>query len=276
MNPDITIHMVVKNEDRFIWYALSSVLHLAERILICDTGSQDKTIDIINSFRDKRIKFESKVVNDPKYIGKIRQEQIEKTKTEWIWVVDGDEIYTDELCQEIIEIIESYGSKLEGIAVGRYDLLGDIYHFQDESAGQYNLFGRRGHFALRLINRRNIDGLHIEGTYPYEGYYDNFGVELTHHEETKYMFTRKHLFHAMYLSRSSLGKNLKETFHRRKYKIETGNKIPSKESIPDVFFQDHPQIVPDVLGKRAIDFEIQAGFVTPLKKVKRKLWSINA
>lgn len=272
MRKDVTVHMVVKNEDRFIWYAISSVLPYVDKIFICDTGSQDSTINILSSFNDKKIVLDKKNVQYLSDIGKIRQFQIEQTATEWIWVVDGDEIYTDGLCQEIGKIIEKKGDELEGIVVRRYDLLGDVYHFQDETAGKYRLFGQSGHFALRLINKKKISGLHIEGIYPYEGYYDYKGEELIYHPSIKYMFTEGHLFHAMYLSRSTLGKNLEETFHRQKFKMEKGNKITGKKSIPEVFFRNHPKIVPDVLGKRSVDYEIMAEFLTPLKKVKRKIW----
>lgn len=269
-NNQITAHMVVKNEDRFIWYAISSVLPYVGRFLIFDTGSTDKTVDIINSFGSKRIEFQSKIAEDAKDISDLRQEQIEKTESDWFWMVDGDEVYTKSLCKEIIEAVEKDGKKLEGIVVGRYDLLGDIYHYQDESVGTYDLFGRQGHFVLRLINKKNIPGLHMEGVYPYESYYDKDRQEVIHHLSSRFRFTSGRLFHAMYLPRSSQGTNLSTTFHRKKYKIELGHRFSDDILYPEVFTKKRPTFVPDVTNKRSVLYEIGACLITPIKMLKRK------
>ena len=44
MKNDITVHCVVKNEERWIWFAINSILDIAEKILVYDTGSTDKTV----------------------------------------------------------------------------------------------------------------------------------------------------------------------------------------------------------------------------------------
>ncbi len=268
----LTVHMVVKNEDRFIWYALNSVLPYVDKVIIFDTGSTDKTVEIINSFADERIKFQSIEIKEAKDIGRLRQQQIEETNTPWFWIVDGDEIYHSSLCKEIVNIVRKEGKNLEGIVVGRYDLLGDVYHFQDESVGKYNLFDRQGHFVLRLINKENIAGLHVEGLYPYEGYYDKNGQELINHDKQRFYFAKGRLFHAMYLQRSTHGASLSDTLHRNKWKIELGKRIKDKKLIPEVFYQPHPVLVPDSYGKRSIFYELAANLVTPIKIFKRKLW----
>lgn len=270
----LTVHMVVKNEDRFIWYALNSVLPYAYKIIIFDTGSTDKTIEIIKSFKDERIRFQSKAVKDAKDIGRLRQQQIKETETSWFWVVDGDEIYPSSLCEEIVEAVKNEKMNLEGIVVGRYDLLGDIYHYQDETVGVYELFGKRGHNVLRLMNKNKIPGLHVEGIYPYEGYYDKNGIEIIHHDANEFQFTNGKLFHAMYVQRSTLGSNLSDTFYRNKWKIEFGKRVQDNALIPEVFHQPHPVFVPDSYQRRSVLYEIAACFITPIKIIKRKLWRL--
>ena len=46
-NYTITGHMVVKNEDRWIYYAIMSVIEYLDKLIIYDTGSIDHTKDII-------------------------------------------------------------------------------------------------------------------------------------------------------------------------------------------------------------------------------------
>lgn len=267
----LTVHMVVKNEDRFVYYVLKSVLPFAQKILICDNGSTDRTLEIIKKFGDDKIELYQSRANSPNDIGLVRQKQIEKTGTDWIWIVDGDEIYPERLCREISDIISHKGNKLEGIVVKRFDLLGDIYHYQSEAVGTYNLFGQNGHFAVRLLNKKNISCLHVEGEYPFEGYYDVYGKEIITHGADKYIFTKNKLWHAMYLQRSSLGTNLSNTLHRYKYKIETGYSLSHNQTLPEVFFQNKPRDIEPVNIKRNQTYEIIAGIITPIKRIKRFL-----
>jgi len=272
--PQLTVHMVVKNEDIFIWYAIMSIINFAERILIFDTGSKDNTVKVIKSIKSSKIEFSPKGPVDSQGLVALRKKQIDKTKTDWIWVVDGDEIYPRKTAEEIVKGISQ--NRYIGAVVKRYDLLGDIYHYQSETVGAYNLYGRKGHLVLRLINKSKINGLHLEGNYPLEGYYDGKGKALIDYDPKKLFFTQNRLFHSMYLRRSTSGSTLSDTLHRHKYKIETGNYFSATENFPNVFFLDHPPIVPDVTQIRDSRFEITARFITPVKKLKRKIWSLNS
>jgi hypothetical protein len=265
-----TVHMVVKNEDRFIWYSIISVIDFASKIFVTDTGSTDKTEEIISLINSPKIFFERKKIETSSDISKIRQEHILKTETEWFWVVDGDEVYSKELCLEVKNIIDNISNNTKGIIVGRYDLMGDIYHYQDESVGTYNLFGKAGHNVLRLINKNKIKDLHVEGNYPYEGYYDSEGIEIINHDSKDFIFTKGKMFHAMYLRRSTIGARLLGTFHRNKWKIESGHKIEKGVTIPEVFYSERPGIVPEVISKRPYWYETAAVIITPVKHLKRR------
>ena len=267
----LTVHMVVRNEDRFIWYSLQSVLPFAQKVLITDTGSTDKTVDIIHTINSKKIDFNIVKIHNASEISRIRQEQLEKTNTDWIWVVDGDEIYPRNLCEEILDIINKKGKKLEGIIVKRIELLGDVYHRQEDSVGSYELFGKKGHFVIRLLNKANIAGLHIEGIYPLEGYYGKDGIEVIHRNANHYAKTHGSLFHCVYLQRSTQDNKLPDTFNRTKFKIEKGQPHIQNTVLPEVFYHKHPSFVPTVTNKRSIVYELLAGLFTPIKQLKRKI-----
>jgi glycosyltransferase involved in cell wall biosynthesis len=269
MTSEITAHMIVRNEDQYIWYAINSILPYVSRFLIYDTGSEDNTVEIIKSIKSEKIQFMQKPITNVDEIKILRQKQIDETETDWLWVIDGDEIYSDELSDEIISFVKT-SKKMEGIVVGRYDLLGDIYHYQSETVGTYDIFGRQGHYVLRLLHKSALPGLHLQGTYPYEGYYDEKGIEVIHHEAEKYTFTSGKMLHAMYLRRSSQGANLVSTFHRNKWKIETGKPIPAGYQFPQVIQKPHPVIVPDISSHRSFAYEIAAYGITPIKQLKRK------
>ena len=46
------VALIVKNEEKIIERALSSCKDIVDKIIICDTGSTDKTIEIITNFAE--------------------------------------------------------------------------------------------------------------------------------------------------------------------------------------------------------------------------------
>lgn len=263
---NITACMVVKNEDRFVWYAISSILPFVDKFIIFDTGSKDKTVEIIKSIKSPKIIFRQKDKITPRLLTLYRQEQADMVKNDWIWLADADEIYPKNTAEKIISTV-SLRPFLDGIIVHRYDLLGDVYHYQDESVGSYNQFGKIGHYVLRLINKNNLPGLQVLGDYPNE-YFAVNGKSIKDKGKEYFAFVESRIFHAMYLKRSSQDHNLKRVINRKKFKIETGRRILPEE-LPEVFAADRPGLVSDVLGKRNFNYELTAGIITPFKKFKR-------
>jgi glycosyltransferase involved in cell wall biosynthesis len=266
MSSGVTAHMVVKNEDQWVWFAINSVLPYVDTFLITDTGSTDDTIEIIKSIQSDKIFFNQTKVSSREDVTNVRQAQIDNTNTKWIWIVDGDEIYTGSGAKEITRAISN--PKYNAVVVRRYDLLGDIYHKQDESVGSYNMFGESGHLLIRLINIDVLKGLTVKGGYPLESYYLGSGKCVNDLDKRDVYITKNYLYHAMYLRRSSLGSNL-AMFNRSKYKIETGTVI--SDNIPEVFSLDRPPLVPNPRSKRGFGYELVANIVAPIKNIKRKI-----
>lgn len=265
-NPPITAHMMVKNEDQWVRYSLLSILPYVDTVLVTDTGSTDHTLEAIKSIASPKIILTETRVNTPEGVTRIREDQLKNTKTDWFWVVDGDEVYPEETAREVVRATQGV---FEGIVVRRFDLLGDIYHRQLESVGQYQLFGHRGHLVTRLINQSRIKGLHYRGTYPNEGFLDGDNCSTRERNPKYWYITHNYLYHAMYLKRSSIGSNL-AMFNRHKYKIESGISIGST-NIPAVF-RDYPPLSWEShpLKKRSLAYESLATLITPLKNFKRK------
>lgn len=265
---DITAHMLVKNEDLWVFYSISSVLPYVSKLLITDTGSTDHTLEIIDSFSSPKIDLYSTKTTSATEITNIRQQQLNQTKTDWFWIVDADEIYPKNTVTEILSALDS--DSYEGIVVRRHDLLGDIYHKQDEMVGSYELFGQKGHLLNRLINKRKIPGLQVKGDYPLEGYYDATNTSIRDRDKSKYYITSSYLYHAAYLKRSS-GSDLSKTLNRNKYKYEKG--IVINKPTPEIFKKQDPLMLSNPLAKRNLKYEIISSIITPLKKFKRKiLW----
>ena len=60
----LCLNMIVKNESKIIERLLSSVIGIIDTYCICDTGSTDNTIELINNFFIER-KMEGKVITEP-------------------------------------------------------------------------------------------------------------------------------------------------------------------------------------------------------------------
>ncbi len=85
----ISLCMIVKNEEQFIEQCLNSVKDLVDEFIIVDTGSKDRTLDIIrklnlNNLKIVKIKWE----ND---FSKARNFSLKYVTKDWILVLDSDE-----------------------------------------------------------------------------------------------------------------------------------------------------------------------------------------
>lgn len=90
MDNSLALCMMVKNEEKYLPYALASVQKYCEEIIIVDTGSTDKTIEIAKAFGAYVIQAEWK--NDFALIRNIAQSA---ATSEWILWLDGDEVFSE-------------------------------------------------------------------------------------------------------------------------------------------------------------------------------------
>lgn len=166
----ITIHMIVRNEDRFVKASLLSALSSNEvkEALVWDTGSTDRTVNKILSIKDPRIKFCQKDKVDRKELVYLRNQQIELTKTLWILIVDGDEIWPEKNLNKLISVIKQCNSQTIALVNKTRNVIDDIYHYLPESEGHYQIGSWKGHLNIRAI--RNLPGLTVRGVYPNEWY----------------------------------------------------------------------------------------------------------
>src|SRR5579872_2508884 len=84
--PGISLCMIVRNEERFLAQCLRSVSDAVDEIIIVDTGSTDKTIEIARSFG-------ATVLERPwrDDFGWARNESIAPATRRWIFFLDADE-----------------------------------------------------------------------------------------------------------------------------------------------------------------------------------------
>ncbi|EKE06856.1 MAG: hypothetical protein ACD_18C00254G0001 [uncultured bacterium] len=237
MKKTITAHCIVKNEENFIFYAIKSVVDFVDKIIVFDTGSEDKTVEIIEKLLKEypeKIVFEEKGTCDKKRHTELRQEMLEKTTSDWFMILDGDEIWNDRGMKEALEIV-NYGEdeKIECLIVPFYLCVGDIYH-KYYKKGDFEILGKKGFFSPRLI--KIVKDIHWSGDYNEDTLLFNDGKKVFRENNT--IFLKNKYWHVTHLKRSSLDDNDYSSGGTRKKKLRLsyfliGRKI--KESIPRVF-----------------------------------------
>lgn len=246
----ISAHCLVKNEERFIWYAVNSVIDFVDEVMIWDQGSRDHTVEIIKSINSPKIVFKE----SSEKVQILRQRMLEETGADWIFILDGDEVWGDDAIKNLQFTIYNLQNKKDLIVVPNYMLIGDIFHYQESAAGRYKIAGRVGHYNVRAI--RKTSGLHIEGTYPNEAYVTKEGVKVQDLDKERMLFLDEPYLHASFLK-------------KRKYEI--GESFPKDFYYPEVFFKSKPAIVPSPWQATTVGYKLNALWQTPLKKIKRRL-----
>jgi len=275
----IWANCVTYNEENFVWFAINSVIDSVDKIIVWDTGSTDNTVQIIEEIKkrkpDKIIFKQYGKPKDRNNIANIRQEMLKQSKCDFIMVLDADEVWWEDSINKIVRIINQKKDEIEGIVVPFYNLVGDIYHYQDEIAGQYKLLGKKGHLQLKFFSKK-IPGLHVgfvqsnyKKNFYFEGYYDENNKPIQ--DRSKLIFVDAKYIHLSHLKRSAKPRSKADRF-----KLELGNKFEKDFKYPEVFYKSYPEIVPSPWKKMPNRSLLTAAFLTPLRKVKRKLENFKA
>jgi glycosyltransferase involved in cell wall biosynthesis len=271
---EITAHVLVKNEFRFVWYAVMSVINHVDKVLLWDTGSTDGTIDIINQILERpeakgKVIFKKHI--EPNFNEEVvRQKMLDETKTPWFIVVDGDEIWWEASIKKVTEYIRENGKNVESIVVPTINVIGDMYHYQEEAAGNYHLAERVGHLAIRAVSM-NIPGLHSLGRHGVWGWVDGDNKQIQDRQKSKIIFLDAPYIHTTFLPRGA-NRNFDSDVLKRSFKrkYEVGLDFPLDYYYPEVLFRLRPAIVPNIWEKMSADFRLRAQIETPLKKIKRR------
>ena len=102
MNHRLTILITCKNEEHNIRACLESVKGLADEVLVADSGSTDRTLEIVRDFGNCRIIEREEYVS----AGNFKNWAIPQATCPWIMVVDADERVTPELYDEVRTLLD--------------------------------------------------------------------------------------------------------------------------------------------------------------------------
>jgi len=219
----------------------------------------------------EKIDFRQIGLVDQEKFTKARQEMLEETASDWLIIVDGDEVWWDQGISHITGLIRDRGDEVESIVNGYYNVIGDIYHYQEERGGKYKIDGHEGHLTIRAINR-HISGLHFGKPHGQQGIFDGHDQLIQERDYKKRLFTAERLYlHFTHMVRSSSwSEDLKVMKRDIKLKHEIGIPFPLDFYYPETFFRPKPEIILSPWTKMNTKYYRKAFLETPLRKVKRR------
>ena len=128
--------IITYNEEDRLPRTLEAVKDLADEIVVVDSGSTDRTVEIAKSFGAKVY------INPFRGFGSQKNYALSRTSKEWILFLDADEVVSEELKQEIERILKK--PTAEGYYIRR----------KTNYLGKFLNFVWRNDYVLRLVNRR--------------------------------------------------------------------------------------------------------------------------
>lgn len=171
---DITAIILTKNEELNIRRCIESITGLADRIVVVDSGSTDKTIEIARELGAEIYQHEPFEHYARQFNWALDHVNI---KTRWIYRIDADEVVTPELKTEIIKACQDHqDDDVNGLVMrfkvyflGRFLVHGGIYPFYNltifkNGLGRYEDRAMGEHVVLskgRTIDLQN-DCLHYD------------------------------------------------------------------------------------------------------------------
>ena len=156
----ISLCMIVKNEEEMIFQCLKSVENLVDQIIVVDTGSKDRTVDLASAFGAHIIFHDWK--DD---FSAARNASLKPADGDWVLILDADERLSSEATEKIRQAIDQ--EHVDCFALPLFDaqsltLLPDQLethrHLFKEPFYLHRLFRRTQDLKFRGAIHENVEG----------------------------------------------------------------------------------------------------------------------
>jgi glycosyltransferase involved in cell wall biosynthesis len=158
----LSVAMIVKDEEHNIRRALESIKDVADEIIVVDTGSTDRTPEIVKEYTDKLYFHEWQ--ND---FSEARNYSLQFPTCEWVLIYDADEEATEEFRKGIRDFLKAQKKEINTVYLPAISYL-DIDLTKTEVASTPRIF-RRG-----TVSYKNI--VHNQAVYKPKIVHANFPI----------------------------------------------------------------------------------------------------
>ncbi|MCH1487339.1 MAG: glycosyltransferase family 2 protein [Pseudomonadales bacterium] len=133
----LSVTIITKNEEDRIRCCLDSVKGLADEIIVLDSGSMDRTLEIVAEYTDKIYK------TDWPGFGIQKQRALEKASCDWVLAIDADEALDEAMQQWLLSFL----------ITDRHDVAGVKMPWGVMAYGKRLDYGRSARAPLRMAWR---------------------------------------------------------------------------------------------------------------------------
>jgi glycosyltransferase involved in cell wall biosynthesis len=149
----LTVVIITHQEEENIARCLDSVKALADEIVVVDSHSTDQTTEICRSYNCRVF------IHDFEGYGKQKQFAVDQATNNWVLSLDADEVVTDDLRTEILQLLDPGNNPAEGYFIPfAFFYMGRI--LKHTKADHLRLFDRtKGHFTTVPVH----EGIVVEG-----------------------------------------------------------------------------------------------------------------
>ncbi|QYJ78781.1 glycosyltransferase family 2 protein [Shewanella acanthi] len=169
----LSVMLITKNEADRVERCLSSVVGIADEIIVLDSGSTDDTLKICAQYTDKI------TVTDWPGFGKQKQRALEQTTCDWVLSIDADEALDGTMQSALLQLLSQ-----DKIQESAFNLPWGVTLY-----GKTLKYGRSARSVLRLFKREGarytLDEVH-ETVIPVEGKIGQLKGLLLHYTHRDY------------------------------------------------------------------------------------------
>lgn len=111
----VSLCLIVKNEESTLQRCLNSVKEIVDEIVIVDTGSTDRTIEIAAQFTNKVLEFSWE--DD---FSKARNFSFQQATKDYILWLDADDVLNEKDVKKFLELKKTLSSQIDAVAMDYY------------------------------------------------------------------------------------------------------------------------------------------------------------
>jgi glycosyltransferase involved in cell wall biosynthesis len=125
---DITLCLIVKNEEKYVATCIESVKPLVSKIRIGDTGSTDRTVSICKQYTDH--------IEDVDFsagFSQARNHLLKQVDTEWVLFLDADEYFDRSALEQLATLLPSVSAHVDALSFLRYNFFSSGAFYTSET-----------------------------------------------------------------------------------------------------------------------------------------------
>ncbi|MBI2996010.1 MAG: glycosyltransferase family 2 protein [Candidatus Melainabacteria bacterium] len=158
--PQLSVALITFNEERIIEKTISAIHNWVDEIVVVDSFSTDKTLNILEMFNVTLYTEEWKGYAAQKNFA------LSKCKSDWILVLDADEIVSNALKNEIINVVGEHSNKI-GFKIKRKLYVGKRWIKYGGYYPDYQLRFFKNNIGAHFKKREIHESISLEGEIGY-------------------------------------------------------------------------------------------------------------